>query len=183
MKYYHVYCGNIIPRSNLLSDISATIFLECCNKLCTSKLLWNIEVLHIKAWLKFSNFVSLQDASKAIDDVRISIQSTTNNLCKSIIMAWLEMHVVSRMLGKGGKVIMKRESHFSIHGGRTQINPDPYHRVGSACTLDVFPKLISEHLSKSWTSPQIKEGTRYVLTLRRWADSWADRFGPYLQGD
>ena len=42
-------------------------------RLRLSKLLWNIKVLHIKALLKFSNFVFLHDASKARGDVTISI--------------------------------------------------------------------------------------------------------------
>ena len=42
---------------------------------------------------------------------------------------------------------MISRSCFSSHGGRIHINPNPYPLV---CTLDIIPKLIPEHPSKSW---------------------------------
>ena len=63
----------------------------------------------------------------------------------AIANALLEMHVVGRMLGEGGKV-------GKTHLGRTQINPDLYRRVGSACNLDLFQKRVPEHPSDSWAS-------------------------------
>ena len=64
------------------------------------------------------------------------------------------MHVIGQTVRKAGRVIMKSQSQFGNQGGRTQFNPDPYRRFGLACTLNIFQKLIPEHLSEFWTSLQ-----------------------------